>query len=197
MASTPLLQKHSETTSTVDIALIGNPNAGKTTVFNALTGLRQKVGNYAGVTVEKKTGRINNDSGREARIHDLPGLYSLIPKSIDDKIASDIIRGHSSELQNLRLVVVVADASNLSRNLYLVTQVIELGLPVVLALNMMDAAERSNLKLNTDKLASKLGCPVIPLVANKGIGIADLKAEIMAMAFQPIPAHSQATTKLD
>lgn len=177
-------EQNKQTPEAVDIAIVGNPNAGKTTVFNALTGLRQKVGNYPGVTVEKKTGRIHG-GGREVRVHDLPGLYSLIPKSLDDKIASDIVHGHSNALGNLRLVVVVVDASNLSRNLYLVTQVIELGLPVLVAANMMDAAAQCGIELNTSKLADRLGCPVISLVANKRTGIPELKDRILSMAFRP------------
>ncbi|MCH7755979.1 50S ribosome-binding GTPase, partial [candidate division KSB1 bacterium] len=96
-----------------DIALVGNPNSGKTSVFNALTGLRQKVANYPGVTVEKKTGMLKGGNGAQVKIYDLPGLYSLVPKSLDDKIASDIITGRSAEIGNLKLTVVVVDASNL------------------------------------------------------------------------------------
>jgi len=181
------------TTSTVDIALIGNPNAGKTTVFNALTGLRQKIGNYPGVTVEKKTGVINDLNGVRALVHDLPGLYSLVPKSLDDKIAFDVLTHRSGDVANLRLVVVVADASNLSRNLYLVTQIIELGKPVILALNMMDAAESKGIRIDLDRLQEELGIRVIPIVANKGKGIPELRQAITSAVLgeQPErhPAH--------
>src|SRR3990172_25959 len=147
-------------TKAIDIALIGNPNAGKTTVFNALTGMRHKVGNYPGVTVEKKAGFLKNTDGLTARVYDLPGLYSLVPKSLDDKIASDIVTGRSKELVNLKLIIVVADASNLSRNLYLVTQTAELGFPVILALNMVDAAQKNGLQIDVNILSKQLGIPV-------------------------------------
>ncbi|RMF65409.1 MAG: hypothetical protein D6743_08035 [Calditrichaeota bacterium] len=163
----------------IDVALVGNPNSGKTSVFNALTGLRQKVGNYPGVTVERKTGLLNGENGLSVRLHDLPGLYSLVPKSLDDKIAADILTGRSPEARDLRLIVVVADASNLSRNLYLVTQIIELGKPVLLALNMMDVAKSRGLQIDVQALEKALGVPVIPLVANKGTGIAELRRQIL------------------
>ncbi len=173
----------------VDVALVGNPNAGKTTVFNSLTGLRQKVSNYPGVTVEKITGFLEGKSGHEIRIHDLPGLYSLIPKSLDDKISSDIISGRSHQAGKPRLIVVVADASNLNRNLYLVTQVIELGVPVVLVLNMMDAAEAKGIKINIDALSKKLNASVVPMIANRGQGVERLKQEIIAHLEAPVGPH--------
>lgn len=168
----------------LDIAVVGNPNAGKTSVFNALTGLRQKVANYPGVTVEKKTGSITAPDGRKANIHDLPGLYSLVPKSMDDKITVDVLWGHSQEIPKLDLVVVIADASNLYRNLYLVTQVIELGYPVVLALNMMDAAEKNGLNIDVDVLSKELGIPVVPTVASRNRGIVKLRETIIHHAAQ-------------
>ncbi len=168
-----------KSTGVVDVALVGNPNSGKTSVFNALTGLRQKVGNYPGVTVERKTGLLNGENGLSVRLHDLPGLYSLVPKSLDDKIAADVLTGRSPEARDLRLIVVVADASNLSRNLYLVTQIIELGKPVLLALNMMDVAKSRGLQIDVQALEKTLGVPVIPLVANKGTGIAELRRQIL------------------
>ncbi|MCZ6818859.1 MAG: ferrous iron transport protein B [Calditrichaeota bacterium] len=164
--------------SDFNLALIGNPNSGKTTIFNALTGLRQKVGNYPGVTVEKKTGLIESSGGYSIRAHDLPGLYSLVPKSLDDKIASDIITGRASEIEHLDVVVVVIDASSLERNLYLATQVVEMGMPVIVALNMMDAAESAGIAIDSEKLARQIGAIVVPVVANKGTGIAVLRQEI-------------------
>ena len=120
------------------VVLTGNPNSGKTTVFNALTGLRAKVGNYAGVTVERKEGRlIGAPRGLAARVLDLPGTYSLSPQSIDERISRDVLLNHLPELPPPALVVIVVDASNLLRNLYYASQVIELGHPTVVALNMI------------------------------------------------------------
>ncbi len=119
------------------IAIIGNPNSGKTTLFNALTGLRQKVGNYPGVTVEKKEGRIVFDDGSEAVLLDLPGTYSLTANSPDEKVATDILLGRVDYTPLPELVVCVVDASNLERNLYLISQIIDNRLPVVIALNMI------------------------------------------------------------
>src|SRR3954454_19215547 len=124
------------------VALAGNPNSGKTTIFNALTGLRQKVANYPGVTVEKKTGRCKLADGRVANIIDLPGTYSLISRSPDEHVAMSVLRGLREDTPQPDAVVVVVDASNLQRNLYLVSQLIELGRPLVIALNMMDIARR-------------------------------------------------------
>ncbi|MCZ6819515.1 MAG: ferrous iron transport protein B [Calditrichaeota bacterium] len=163
------------------MALIGNPNSGKTSVFNALTGLRQKVANYPGVTVEKKTGMLKGSNGTQVKIYDLPGLYSLVPKSLDDKIASDIITGRSTEIENLKLIVIVVDASNLSRNLYLVTQIIELGAPVMLALNMMDSAKAKGLEIDVETLAKELNITVVPLAANKRNGTQTLREKIFEL----------------
>ncbi len=165
-----------------DIALVGNPNSGKTSVFNALTGLRQKVANYPGVTVEKKTGMLKGGNRAQVKIYDLPGLYSLVPKSLDDKIASDIITGRSAEIGNLKLTVVVVDASNLSRNLYLVTQIIELGAPVLLALNMLDSAKTKGLEIDVETLSKELNIPVVPIAANKRNGIQKLREKIFELA---------------
>src|SRR4051812_25553088 len=119
------------------IALAGNPNSGKTTIFNALTGLRQKVANYPGVTVEKKTGRLNLPDGRNVTVVDLPGTYSLISRSPDEQVAMEVLRGLRPDTPAPDAVICVVDASNLQRNLYLVSQLIELGRPMVIALNMM------------------------------------------------------------
>ncbi len=167
-----------------NVVLVGNPNSGKTTVFNALTGLRQKVGNYPGVTVEKKTGSMTDNHGRVIKLHDLPGLYSLIPKSLDDKISVDILTGRSPHLKSVKLIVLVADASNLNRSLYLITQITELGAPVVLALNMMDAAESKGTRINTKEMANELGVEVLPVVAKKGQGIAELRSKIIELLAQ-------------
>src|SRR5947207_11098509 len=133
------------TAGTLTLALAGNPNSGKTTVFNALTGLRQKVANYPGVTVEKKTGRSKLGDSRWINIIDLPGTYSLISRSPDERVAMEVLRGLRKDTPPPDVVVCVVDASNLQRNLYLVSQLIELGKPLVVALNMMDIAERRGL----------------------------------------------------
>jgi len=160
------------------IAIIGNPNAGKTTLFNALTGLRQKVGNYPGVTVEKKEGRIVFGDGSEAVLLDLPGTYSLTANSPDEKVATDILLGRVDYTPLPELVVCVVDASNLERNLYLISQIIDNHLPVVIALNMIDVAQREGLIINVQKLSAELGVKIIPTVGSKSIGIDELKAVI-------------------
>src|SRR5499427_6475628 len=148
------------------IVLTGNPNSGKTTLFNALTGLRAKVGNYAGVTVERKEGRLQGGPPElPIRVLDLPGTYSLSPQSLDEQISRDVLFNRLPEVPAASLVVVVVDASNLQRNLYYATQVIELGYPTVIALNMMDVARNNGHELDPEKLARELGVPVFPLVA--------------------------------
>jgi ferrous iron transport protein B len=162
------------------IVVAGNPNAGKTSLFNALTGLRQKVANYPGVTVESKTGEWSlNDRLPPARLIDLPGLYSLNPTSLDEQIARDVLLGRQPELADPDVTVVVVDATNLVRNLYLATQLIETGRPVVIALTMFDLAERSDLKINVRKLSAELGVPVIPVVAKQRIGLDDLASAVL------------------
>src|SRR5438270_10924985 len=167
-----------ERTSALIVALAGNPNSGKTTIFNALTGLRQKVANYPGVTVEKKTGRCQLPDRRTASIIDLPGTYSLISRSPDEVVAMEVLRGLRPDTPAPDAVIVVVDASNLQRNLYLVSQLIELGRPMVVALNMMDIAERRGLKISAERLEAQLGVPVIPVVGHKRQGIRELKAAI-------------------
>ena len=146
------------------IALAGNPNAGKTTLFNALTGMRQKVGNYPGVTVEKKEGRCVLTQGHEAAILDLPGTYSLSPKSLDEEVARDVLLGLRPDTPVPDAVVIVVDASNLERNLYFATQVLDLGIPAVIALNMGDVAAAAGKSVDVHQLSQELGVPVVPLV---------------------------------
>ena len=155
------------------VALAGNPNCGKTTLFNALTGLRHRVGNYAGVTVERKEGRVKDTS---LTVLDLPGTYSLSARSPDEEVARDVLLGRYPPVPEL--VVVVVDASNLERNLYLVSQVIDLGLPVVLCLNMVDVAQSVGLRIDAAALERELGIPVIPTVASKGDGLEKLKSRL-------------------
>src|SRR5690349_19465387 len=161
------------------IALAGNPNSGKTTLFNALTGLKQKVANYPGVTVEKKTGTCKLPDGSRVNIIDLPGTYSLISRSPDELIAMQVLRGLRPDVPPIDVVVVVVDASNLQRNLYLVSQLIELGRPLVIALNMMDVARRRGLAISAERLEKLIGVPVIPVVGHKRQGIRQLKEAIL------------------
>ncbi len=171
-----------------NIALIGNPNCGKTTLFNSLTGLRQKVGNYPGVTVEKKEGRLTLDNGAEVTLLDLPGTYSLNAYSPDEKIATDILLGRADHTEFPELVICVVDASNIERNLYLVSQIIDRHLPVIVALNMMDVAEVAGIEIDIKALSKQLGVLVIPTIASKGIGINELKRGI-AQASAPSKAQ--------
>jgi ferrous iron transport protein B len=171
-----------EKTKAASVILTGNPNCGKTTLFNALTGLRAKVGNYAGVTVERKEGKLQGVS-RESPVTvlDLPGTYSLSPQSLDEEIARDVLFQRLPEVPSLDLVVVVVDASNLQRNLYFATQVIELGYPTLIALNMIDVAENNGHRIDVAKLAKSLGVPVAPIVASVGRGIDHLRGQILRL----------------
>ncbi|MBC7526890.1 MAG: 50S ribosome-binding GTPase, partial [Chthonomonadaceae bacterium] len=137
----------------LQIALVGNPNCGKTTLFNALTGLRHKVGNYAGVTVEKKEGRLLLPNGDEANLIDLPGLYSLTPHSPDELIAHDVLLGLRSDTPPPDVVLNIVDASNLDRNLYLTTQLLDLGVPVVVVLTMTDVLKKYGQTADTETLS--------------------------------------------
>ena len=164
------------------VVLTGNPNCGKTTLFNALTGLRAKVGNYPGVTVERKEGRLLGAPADVAvKILDLPGTYSLSPQSLDEQIARDVLFHRIGEVPPPQVVVVVVDASNLQRNLYFATQVIELGYPTILALNMMDVARENGHDIDCDALGKALGVTVVPLVASKDEGVRELRDTMLAL----------------
>jgi ferrous iron transport protein B len=147
-----------------EIALAGNPNSGKTTLFNELTGARQHVGNYPGVTVEKKQGTCESDAG-QFKVVDLPGTYSLTAYSLEEVVARDFLVNESPSM-----IVNIVDASNLERNLYLSVQFMEMGVPVCLALNMMDVAKKRGIKINIEKLSSLLNVPVVPIIARSGEG---------------------------
>lgn len=159
------------------VALVGNPNSGKSTLFNVLTGLNQKIGNFPGVTVEKKLGFCKLPDERNAQIIDLPGTYSFYPKSRDERIVMDVLADKNNPVHP-DLIVFVADASNLKRNLLLFTQIADLKIPVILALNMMDLAKKAGLEILADDLAMKLGVQVVPISARKQEGIEQLKLAI-------------------
>lgn len=170
--------------SSITIGLVGNPNCGKTTVFNALTGARQKVGNWPGVTVERKTGYFKwQDTAIEAV--DLPGTYSLTivseSSSIDERIACEYILNRNADV-----IVNILDASNLERSLYLTLQLIEMRVPVVLAINMMDVARERHITILLNELEKSLGCPVVALEAHKGKGIKELKQAVVSLAEPPV-----------
>ncbi len=169
-------------------AVVGNPNCGKTTLFNALTGLRQKVGNYPGVTVEKKTGITFSQHGRPIQIIDLPGAYSLAARSPDEAVLRDVLLGRREDTPQPDRIVCVVDASNLERNLYLVHQVLDLGRPVIVALNMMDVAAEAGIKIDPAALERELGVPVIPCEAVRGKGLVELRLAMSRIEL-PLAKH--------
>ncbi len=173
------------------VAIAGNPNCGKSTIFNALTGLRQKVGNYPGVTVEKKTGRFFGSHGEPMELLDLPGSYSLQVRSPDEAVARDVLLGRQPGVPRPDVIICVVDASNLERNLYLVAQMLELQIPVVVALNMVDVAEKRGITVDLMALREKLGVPVIPMVATKGVGYIELRQAVSRSPLPPPPACAQ------
>ena len=168
-------------------ALVGNPNCGKTTVFNALTGLRQKVGNYPGVTVEKKEGRLRLPGGGAASLIDLPGLYSLTPRSPDEAIARDVLLGHRPDVAQPEGIIHVVDAANLERNLYLTSQVLDLGLPTIIVLTMTDVAEKNGHTVDIPALEKVLGVPIRPVLVSKNTGMDSLRAAIELLPTTPPP----------
>lgn len=165
------------------IALVGNPNSGKSTLFNSLTGLNQKIANFPGVTVDKRVGKLllkdKNGAVTVAEVIDLPGIYSLYPKSIDEKIPFHILCNPKHELHP-DLTVVVADGTNLKRNLFLCSQLVDLKLPVILVINMMDMVTYKGITIDVEKLSKQLGVPVIPMNARKQEGLAELKLAILS-----------------
>ncbi|MCY7280314.1 MAG: ferrous iron transporter B [Sphingomonas bacterium] len=167
------------------IAVVGNPNAGKSALFNALTGARQKVGNYPGVTVERHVGKMSLPSGTAVELIDLPGAYGLDPTSPDEAVTRDVLLGRQTGERLPDALLVVVDASNLDNHLRFTLQLIELGLPMVVALNMVDLAKRDGLELDAAKLSAELGVPVIETVAVRKRGIADLLARLDTMLLAP------------
>src|SRR5215468_1935314 len=169
----PSSLSHVETRQPLTIIVAGNPNAGKTTLFNSLTGLKQKVANYPGVTVERKHGAWKLESGH-ANLIDLPGLYSLDATSLDEQIARDVITGKQAGVPKPDAVIAVVDATNLERNLYLVTQLFEFEVPVVIALTMIDAFEKQKHEIDIRKLSELLKAPVVAVNAKTGRGKREL-----------------------
>lgn len=174
------------------VALIGNPNTGKSTLFNALTGMRQRVGNYSGVTVERVEGSYCDAPGSVATVIDLPGTYSLSASSPDEEIALSVLLGRAEGVPAPDVVVVVVDAQNLERNLFLASQVLELGLPTVVALNQVDAAEAAGMQVDAVELTLQLGAPVVPTVATRGAGLDVLKGAVRRAPNLPRPGRSWA-----
>src|SRR5947209_7555928 len=166
---------------TLTVALVGNPNTGKSTLFNALSGLRQRVGNYPGVTVELKKGHFTA-GGVGVDLIDLPGTYSLAARSPDEMVAVDLLLGRRAEEPRPDVVLSIVDASNLDRHLYLTTQLLELGEPVVLVVNMIDAAAAQGIAIDFPTLSRELGIPVVPVQANKGVGLEDLTRALLIAA---------------
>ena len=156
------------------IALAGNPNSGKTTLFNALTGANQFVGNWPGVTVEKKEGKLKKHS--DVTITDLPGIYSLSPYTMEEVVARNYLIDERPDA-----ILNIVDGTNLERNLYLTTQLCELGIPVVVAINMMDVVEKTGVKINTAELSRQLGCKVVEISALKGTGVTEAAEAAVAV----------------
>ena len=168
----------------IKIALAGNPNAGKTTLFNALTGSNQFVGNWPGVTVEKKEGKLKKNT--DVIVTDLPGIYSLSPYTLEEVVARDYLKN-----ENPSVILNIVDATNLERNLYLTTQLIELGIPMVVALNMIDVVRKNGDKINTKELERQLGVPVVEISALKGDGVEEVTEKCLKAAggAHPVPPH--------
>jgi ferrous iron transport protein B len=182
---------------TIRVAVVGNPNTGKSTLFTALAGVRQRVGNYPGVTVEKKVGYFRH-AGTSFELIDLPGTYSLAPRSPDEMVTVDVLLGRRDSQVPPDAVLSIVDASNLERNLFLVSQVLSLGVPTVVALNMVDMARDRAVEIDLPALTQRLGVPVVAVQANRRIGIDDLKAALVAAAREaaaerenPLPAEFQ------
>ena len=173
------------------LALIGNPNTGKTTLFNALTGLAQRAGNYPGVTVEHKVGTLTLDRGDALNLIDLPGAYSLAAHSPDEMLAIDVLLGQQQDAPPIDGILAVVDASNLRRNLYLVSQLVEIDVPLVVALNMGDIATRRGISIDASALSEALGAPVVPICAHRRQGLDELRCTLAALSADPAPARSQ------
>ena len=162
----------------IHAAVIGNPNTGKSTLFNALTGMQSRVGNFAGVTVEKKLGRVQWDDTSVTLI-DLPGTYSLSPRSLDEMVAVDVLLGRQADVGAPDVVLCIVDASNLERHLYLFSQLMDIGVPLVLILNMVDVATARGISVDVPRLADRLGVPVVTTQAHRRLGLAELRTALL------------------
>src|SRR6478752_1835201 len=167
------------------VAVAGSPNAGKSALFNALTGARQKVGNYPGVTVERHSGRLMLADGRPVEMVDLPGAYSLDPASPDEAVTRDVLLGKQKGERLPQALLIVVDASNLDNHLRFALQLIDLGLPTVVALNMIDLARRDGLELDARKLEEELGVPVVETVAVRKRGLTEVMDRLGGLLLQP------------
>jgi ferrous iron transport protein B len=176
------------------VALLGNPNCGKTALFNLLTGSRQKVANYSGVTVERKEGRLSLDSGKNIRILDLPGAYSLYPRSLDEKVTCNVLLGRAEGEKRPDLVICVLSAMNLRRNLRLVLAAKRLGLPCVVVLNMLDIAQRQGLSIDTAALADELGLPVLTSIGIEATGADGIKSFLSDLDWRNLSAMQTGTS---
>ncbi|MBU3554305.1 ferrous iron transporter B [Polynucleobacter sp. UB-Piko-W3] len=176
------------------VALLGNPNCGKTALFNLLTGSRQKVANYSGVTVERKEGRLTLESGKNIRILDLPGAYSLYPRSLDERVTCNVLLGRAEGEKRPDLVVCVLSASNLRRNLRLVLAAKRLGLPCLVVLNMLDIAKRQGLQIDTAALSHELGLPVVTSIGIHADGADDLKSFLSNLDWRNLSALQTGTS---
>lgn len=179
------------------IALVGNPNAGKSALFNALTGARQKTGNYPGVTVERHSGRFALEDGRPVELVDLPGTYSLTPTSPDEVVTRDVVLGRQTGERRPDALIIVVDAGNLDNHLCFALELIALGLPCIVALNMVDLAERDGLTLDAARLAADLGVPVIPTVAVRKRGLEDLRRAVTQAVQADRPEQGDAAPAAD
>ena len=173
------------------VALAGNPNSGKSSLFNQLTGLKQKIGNFPGVTVEKRSGLTTMPDGSTLEVIDLPGIYSIYPRSLDEQIVAEILLSHHASTTPDKIVV-IADATNLKRGLLLLSQIMDLGLPTILALNMMDLVAKAGISYDIKALSRKLGIPVVPINARIGVGLEELKKVIAS----PVEATNKPVFKV-
>ena len=171
----------------INIALAGNPNCGKTTMFNALTGANQYVGNWPGVTVEKKEGKLKGKrKGEDITITDLPGIYSLSPYTLEEVVSRDFLLN-----ENPDVIIDLVDATNIERNLYLTTQLIETGVPVVIALNMADLLEKRGIKIDVERLSMLLNCPIVETSALKGKGLDEVVEEALRAGGLEVPERAE------
>ena len=172
--------------ATITVALLGNPNTGKSTLFSALVGVSQRTGNYPGVTVEKKLGKTTL-AGQRFTVIDLPGTYSLAPRSPDEMVAVDVLLGRRRDVPQPDVIVCIVDASNLERNLYLVSQALELGRPLVLALNKIDIARERGMSIDMARFRERLRIPVVEMQAHRRVGLDDLRRALISAAGSAVP----------